>query len=89
MGSVTHWLYSNGAEPRLGSDEYWTLSEIYVKSHDARACVARTWDGAVFVFDMRWETIGNWVPTEIDHAPVNWYSSIDEAIVRTMMSFAT
>lgn len=88
-GCVTHWIYPNGAEPRLGPDEPMTLSGMYVKSGDALACVAQALDGGVFVFDMRWGATHDRFPHEIDTCPVVWYGSTDEAIVKTMMDFET
>lgn len=84
-GEVLYWLYDNGAQPRLGADGQWLrLTEIFgISLAHTRMAVCRN-DRGVFVFDMRWGRLADFLH-RLDLTPVIWYNSIDEAIVRSMM----
>ena len=87
VGKVLYWIYDGGAEPRIGDGQFLNLQRMFALSPlHSRAAVCQDKDGAIFVFDMRWATVRDRI-VDLDKQPVNWYTSIDEAIVRTMMEF--
>lgn len=84
-GKVIYWLYQSGAEPFVGEAGLLTMGRINAMSPPyTRGAVCITEDDRVYVVDLTWTNVMNHI-TELDLMDVKWYTSIDEAIVRTMM----
>ena len=82
---VLYWVFVAGFQPCLYAGGEIRMNKVFAMSPThSKAAVCITEDERVFVFDMDWERMNEYI-ANLDLAPVKWYGSIDEAIVTTTM----